>query len=407
MNITLSELLPLVGRLDSAPGFDTPRERFRRFLLEHITDVATARSLIDECQRSVGEQRHRALQDLIVVVGRFLGFEVIFGAYDRSITGAATAFQSRQDARHARIGPELVSRADDPPFEGQWRSRGLLDVALTIRTDQTPHASTESLAGALAAAASIGRPDGTPRIGLAVVARHYAARGRLEQAMAADRHSAELRIVSVRSLLTLAAHVTADRLSHLEVVKLLQSGFALDFVINLLDRPGSNGQSAETPVESVPPPAPPAEPREPAFWVATILDNESAAAEQLLASVIAHRRVLGICHAGALQSEGAPGDWVCFFLPGKGIVGHAQLASVIDNGASVVRNAAQFSCVYRLMHVELYEEPIVQALRAGRPFAVPPADVPLAGPCLSPIARDDFIALTTYRDEAAMRRASA
>jgi hypothetical protein len=128
----------------------------------------------------------------------------------------------------------------------------------------------------------------------------------------------------------------------------------------------------------------------------------------LLASVIAHRRVLGICHAGPLQSEGSPGDWVCFFLPGKGIVGHAQLASVIDNSGSVVRNAAQFSCVYRLSHVELYEEPIVQALRAGRPFAVPPGDVRLAGPCLAPIARQDFIALTTYREAVpVIRRASA
>ena len=144
------------------------------------------------------------------------------------------------------------------------------------------------------------------------------------------------------------------------------------------------------------------------FWVATIVDNETAAAEQLLASVIAHRRVLGICHSGPLQSEGSPGDWVCFFLPGKGIVGHAQLASVIDNSGSVVRNATQFSCVYRLAHVELYEEPIVQALRAGRPFAVPPADVPLAGPCLAPIARQDFIALTTYREDVpVIRRVSA
>ena len=47
MNISLTDLLPLVGRLDAAPGFDTPRERFRRFLLEHVTDVPTARALIE------------------------------------------------------------------------------------------------------------------------------------------------------------------------------------------------------------------------------------------------------------------------------------------------------------------------------------------------------------------------
>ena len=380
MNITLTDLLPLVGRLDAAPGFDTPRERFRRFLLEHVTDVATARALIDECQRSVGEQRHRALQDLVVLIGRFLGFDITFGSYERSTTA--------------------------PIIDGHWRSRGLLDVVIELRTDQTPHASADNLNRALAATAIAPRIDGCPRIGLAVVARHYAGRSRLEQAFTADSHGSDLRIVSVRSLLALAAHVTSDRLSHVEAVKLLQSGFALDFVITLLERPPA-AAPAEEPLAPAAQPAP-MQRRDPAFWVATILDTETAAAEQLLASVIAHRRVLGICHAGPLQSEGSPGDWVCFFLPGKGIVGHAQLASVVDNSGSVVRDAAQFSCVYRLSHVELYEEPIVQALRAGRPFAVPPADVPLAGPCLAPIARQDFIALTTYREDVpVIRRVSA
>jgi hypothetical protein len=380
MNITLTDLLPLVGRLDAAPGFDSPRERFRRFLLEHVTDVATARSLLEECQRSVGEQRHRALQDLVVLIGRFLGFEITFGTYERSTTA--------------------------PTIDGQWRSRGLLDVVIELRTDQTPHASADNLNRGLAATAIAPRIDGCPRIGLAVVARHYAGRGRLEQAFTADTHGSDLRIVSLRSLLTLAAHVTSDRLSHVEAVKLLQSGFALDFVIALLDRP-----AAVTPAEEPVAPAAqlvPVQRHDPAFWVATILDDEMASAEQLLASVIAHRRVLGICNAGPLQSEGSPGDWVCFFLPGKGIVGHAQLASIVENGGAVVRNASQFSCVYRLSHVELYEEPIVQALRAGRPFAVPPADEALAGPCLAPIARQDFIALTTYREDVpVIRRASA
>src|SRR5439155_12154603 len=209
MNVSLTELLPLVGRLDAAPGFDTPRERYRRFLLEHVTDVPTARAFIEECQRSVGEQRHRALQDLVVLLGRFLGFETIFGSYERS--GGAV--------------------------DGQWRSRGLLDVVLEIRTEQTTTMSADSLVRAVATVPGPTRIDTCPRIGLAVVARHFTARGRLEQALAADPHSPELRIVSVRSLLALAAQVAADRLSHLEVVKLLQSGFALDFVIDLLDRP--------------------------------------------------------------------------------------------------------------------------------------------------------------------------
>ena len=110
--------------------------------------------------------------------------------------------------------------------------------------------------------------------------------------------------------------------------------------------------------------------------------------------------MLAICPCGTLRGEGSPGDWVGFFVPGKGLVGHAQLASIVDDSTTVVRQARRFSRVYRLEHVTLYERPVHQALRADRPFAVPPAGVPLVGPCLAPIAPQDFLALTTFRDGA-------
>ena len=368
MSITLDELLLLVGRLDDAPGFDTPRERFRRFLLERVTDVPTVSALIDDCQRSVGEQRHRALQDLIVIVGRLLRFEVTFGTYEPS--------------------------ADAVKVDGQWRSPGLLDVVLEIRTEQTTSATLDGLARATAAAPGAGLE---PRIGLCVVARQYAARARLSRALDVSRLP-DIRVVTVASLLALAAQAAADRLVHAEVVKLLHSGVALDFVIDLLDRRAANGHSVESAAEQDPPA--PAAVREPAYWIATITGNEVAAPEQLLASVIAERRVLAICPWGKLRGEGSPGDWVGFFVPGKGLVGHAQLESIVDDSTKVVRHARRFSCVYRLERVTLYQRPILQALRADRPFAVPPADVPLIGPCLAPIARQDFLALMTFRDGA-------
>lgn len=380
MNITLNELLTLLGRLDDAPGFDTPRERFRRFLIDHVPDVQTARPLIEECQRSVGEQHHRALQDLVVLLGRFMRFETTFGTYERLPAGVK--------------------------LDGQWRSRGRVDVVLEIRTDQTPEPNLESLARSVSAVAATTQSDVEARIGLCVIGRHYVGRGRLEQAAGAEKR-AELRVVSVQALLSLSLKFSADRLSHGELVKLLRSGFALDFVIDLLDRPADALHSRE--VEPETPAQPAAAPTaaapavvgplrsEPEFWVATIAANDMASPEQLLASVIVERRVLGICHEGSLHEDGAPGDWVCFFVPAKGIVGHAQLASIVDHGRAVIRNADRFSRIYRLADVEVYEEPIVQALRAQRPFVVPPPDVVLAGPCLSPISRQDFVAMTASR----------
>jgi hypothetical protein len=369
MSISLAELLPLVGCLDDAPGFDTPRERFRRFLLERVTDLPTVGALIDECQRSVGEQRHRALQDLVVIVGRLLGFAITFGSY----------------------GP-----AEDLDVDGGWRSPGLLNLVLELRTEQTPSATLHDLSRAVAAA-SANRIGNESSLGLCVVARQYAARGKLAQLIAAETRFPDLRVVSVRSLLTLAANVSAGRLAHAEIVELLRSGFALDFVIDLLDRPaGGDGGGG-----SIAAPDRPAsvERCEPAFWIATIAGDEMAVPEQLLDSVIAHRRILAVSRGRGSHGQGSPGDWVGFFLADKGIVGHAQLASVVEDGASVIRHADRFSRVYRLAHVTLYAQPIVEAMRAGRPFAVPPPGSPLAGSYLAPIAREDFLALTTYCDD--------
>ena len=367
MSVSLHELLPLVGQLDDAQGFDTARERFRRFLLDGITDISSARALIEECQRSVGEQRHRALQDLLVAFGRFLGFAVEFGPYDLTASERETS--------------------------GWWRSPGSLEVALEIRTEHNATSTLERLA--LAAE--------TRSIGLCIVARQYAARARLLDVPA---EFPALRVVSVRSLLALGEQVSAGRVSHLEVVDLLRSGVALDFVIDLMNRPTADHRD-------VPPldePAVSAEAGAPAFWVATITGDDATTPEQLIESVVAHRGVLAICDAGGAGGYGSPGDWVCFFVADKGIVGHAQLESLITDGPNPVRQAERFNRVYRLAQVTLYERPVVRetegpgAIRgAGAPGVVieAPPEAPLAGSYLSRVAERDYLALTTSRDEQA------
>jgi len=71
MNITLSQVLGLVGKLDDSPGKDTPRERFRRFLRENIKDVSSLRDYVEECLRNTGEQYNYALQDLVNISALF------------------------------------------------------------------------------------------------------------------------------------------------------------------------------------------------------------------------------------------------------------------------------------------------------------------------------------------------
>jgi len=362
MSLTLDALLSLTGRLDDSPGFDAPRERFRRFLLQYVTDLDLARSLIEECQRSVGAQHHRALQDLIVLLGRFLNFEISFDAYEQT-----------SGSLHGG---------------GRWRSPGLLDAILEIRTDQTSNATLEALARTVSEHAG--------SIGLSVVSRHYPLRGRLNEV---GTRFPNVHTVSVQSLLSLASQVSAERLKHEDVVRLLKSGLALDFVVDLIDRPAAAQPAAAT-VDAQPERRTVGSAqREPAFWVATLIGDQMASAEQLLVSVISVRHLLPVSHAGRFRDDGSLGDWICFYLPDKGITGHGQLAAIVEDAASAVRDASRFSRVYRLSQVTLYDEPVVRALRGDRPFATPPPEASLAGAWLAPIGRQDFLSLTANGDD--------
>ena len=118
MQLTLEQLLSVVGTLDDQPGFDTPRERFRRFITKRVTDFATARQLVEQCVSLPGTQAHRALQDLVFCLGRFLELEVVFGPYERS---------SLVDA-------------------GGWRARRQLFIHVVVWTDQTPSVDIAQLA---------------------------------------------------------------------------------------------------------------------------------------------------------------------------------------------------------------------------------------------------------------------
>lgn len=391
MPIRMRDLLTLVGRLDDAPGFDSPRERFRRFLAERITEPSAASAILEDCQKAIGEQPHRVLQDTVVLLGRFLGFETTFGTYQRAGGGVR--------------------------FDGQWRSRGRMHVVLEVRSDQIHAADFDSLDRSVAAMAAANHVDPASCLGLCVVARQYAGRVRLESLATAEGRKVDVRVVSVDTLAWLATMAVAGRITHDDVLRLFKSTVALDFVVGLLEQVSSAALATVATMTAVPAAAAADAPHEAAasampvqgFWVSTITDSDSAAPEQLLASVIGERHVLGVTSPGPDASSGAPGDWIGLFVPGKGIVGHAQLGGVVGRGAGVVRHSERFSRVYRLEHVELYEEPRVPPAGREQTFTAAGRPRPASGPFLVPVSREDFVTLTKWREDSAAeaREASA
>ena len=371
MGVTVSQLLMLVGHLDDSLGFDTPRERFRRFLIERITDVHLARNFIDQCQRSIGEQYHRALQDGLVLLGRFLGFETEFGTYQR-LAGAVK-------------------------FDGQWRSRRRLHIVLEVRTDQTPRPDLDTLSRSLAAlTASTHLEPEARRAGLCVVTPLYAGR-RLDDAPTVDGHP-DLRVVSSRSLLWLADMVCNGRLKHDDVLRLLSYGSAVDPMVELLERLA--GGEVQMPLAfSIGPRS------GPEYWVGFIVGDAMSTPEQIVESVIAKRQVLGASFIGGLQAGVHTDDWMCFFLPGKGVVGHAQVAMLLEDRADVIRESNRFSRLLRLKNVELYDAPIPMDVVTELHLSAGLRDLGAAGTVLAPLTKQEFQKCTLYRDEADQKAA--
>src|SRR4051794_17271198 len=83
MRLLLTGLLALAGRLSDQPDADSGRERFRRLLSGPAGVVDNIRHWLDDARHSPDEQSQRALTDLVVTLGRHLGFGISYGAYER------------------------------------------------------------------------------------------------------------------------------------------------------------------------------------------------------------------------------------------------------------------------------------------------------------------------------------
>lgn len=387
MSFALQEILTLVGRLDDGPGFDTPRERFRRFLTERLTDVAGVRALLAQCQQGLGDQPARARHDLIVLLGVFLGFEVSFGGYEPP------------------AGP--------PHLSGHWRSRRRARIVLDVRSEQTAGADVDELSRVVAELAANTPPDLDERwVGLCVTTPFYAARRHLESLLA-QRPSSDIRCVSVESLLWLADMVSADRLTHNDVLRLLTSGPDSDFTIDLMRRMATGGASMPPESRETSGPPQPSQPvqaesagplsivdrserrgRETDFWLASLVADETSSPEQLLDFVIRGRQLLGVSDSGPFPMPVHEGDWVCFYIAGTGIVGHAQFAGLIPDASTVIRDAGRFTAVFQLKNVSIYDAPnrvSIESLGLQIPGRMPYDD----GAVLAPISRRDYEALTS------------
>jgi hypothetical protein len=346
MDISLQQILALVGNLDDAPGEHTPRERFRQFLKQNATEVGQIRDYIEECLRTSGDQYSRALQDLINYLGHFLEFEIEYGRY-QGVPG--------------QIG-----------FDGHWKSPSGYHFVVEVKTTEVYAVKTATLLNYINELVSQKAiPDPDKALGLYIVGRPDPEIRQLENAIIAEKKTQQLRIISAESLLTIAEMMNEYDISHEDVLALIRpSTPTIDPVIDLMARLVAAARvEPETPqippitpaAQSVPPTSAKIEADETVYWLTPVKSMKDETAEECIEKLVGKEHLYAFGEHTPGRKHIKPGHWISFYANGKGVVAHARVASHPEKKPhKAVRLPERFPWVFRLSDPTLYtDRPVV------------------------------------------------
>lgn len=335
MSITLNQILNLVGKLDDSPGDETPRERFRRYLQENVSEVGQVRDYVGECLRTSGDQYNRALQDLVNYLGHFLEFEVSFGRYK----GAK-----------GQIG-----------FDGHWKSPTDFNIVVEVKTTETYAIKAATLVGYIDSLISEKViPSWENALGLYVVGRPDPEIRQLENAILAEKRTHQLRIISVESLLSLAEMMNEYDVSHEDILSVIRpSGPIIDPVVDLMARLVAEEKAEE--VSEKEPTLPPSTEGEIAYWMTPVRSEKELTAKECIKTLVGGVKIYAFGERTPGRRHLKAGDWICFYAQGEGIVAHAKVvAKPTKKPHPSVKQPEKYPWVFRLDKTVLYlDNPMV------------------------------------------------
>jgi len=320
--IPLLQVLNLVGTLDDSPGDNTARERFRGFLRDSVGSATQIKGYVYECLEHKGAQYNRALQDLVNWLGHLLGFSVNFGRY-QGITG-------------------------QPGHDGHWVSPTGFHVVVEVKTTEVYAIKTATLVGYVDSLVSDKViPSWETAIGLYVVGTQDPEVKQLENAIVAEKRTGQLRVVGVRSLLSLAEMMERYGVEHGDVLAILRpSEPSVDSLIGLMERlvAGSKaekvdqgivvyetGEIAKKPNEAEKDSLESAANNNASHWLSPVKGYPGYPAVQCIRKLVADERVYAFGDRTPGRKRLKVGDWICFYATDKGIKGvvaHARVASL-------------------------------------------------------------------------------
>lgn len=359
---TLDQILGLVGTLDDSPGGDTPRERFRVFLRDSVDSVGTVRDYVEACTKHKGSQYDHALQDLVNHAGALIGFDVEFGRY-KGVT-------------------------NDIGHDGLWRWNDF-SIVVEVKTTDAFSIQTATVVGYVDKLISKGAvADWDRAMGLYVFGRTDSQLKQLANSVVAEKRTHQLRIATVDDVLSLAELVQDGHTSADEAVALLKpDGVFVADTVKLLARIAARAADPQTDEPTIAQAAAisgPVAADEPESVTAgrrlptSVPTNSKPAAVNatghtyLMTPVSDEGETTAKAAIAALLNSGwyvfadktpglkrlKPGDRICFYEAGVGIVAEAEVASVPERkppaAKGIARNLDKFPWSFRLANPRLF-----------------------------------------------------
>ena len=91
------------------------------------------------------------------------------------------------------------------------------------------------------------------------------------------------------------------------------------------------------------------------FWITPVQSTNEHTAEEIVKNLVGERNIYAFSWAARGRKLLKAGDWICFYIPQKGVVGHARIKSLPqERVCDWIAHPEKFPWVTDLTDVQLY-----------------------------------------------------
>lgn len=123
---------------------------------------------------------------------------------------------------------------------------------------------------------------------------------------------------------------------------------------------GVPSEVSQVAVEEAEEPGPPAE-GEPVYWLTPVKSDEERTAEDAVRALVVDEKIYAWSERTPGRRHLKPGDWMCFYATGIGVVGHARVVSApTEMEHPAVSQPDRYRWIFKVDRAEFYaDSPVV------------------------------------------------